>query len=153
MATRIEGLDRLNQKLNALASGRVVRDSVDQAARYVKGQAIIYPPIRRQAQPFKTLKQQRWFFAALREGLITVPYVRRSMGGGLASRWVILRTDGGMGAEVTNSSQGGPYVMGKVDQSRYHEGNWKNETELVQDCEGPVLEIFRRNYATELNRK
>lgn len=153
MAVTIQGLDRLKQKLDSLARGRVVRDSVEQSARYVKGQAIIYPPARRQKQPFRTLKQQRFFFAALRDGTITSPYVRRGMGGGMASHWVILKTDGGLGAEVTNSSPGGRYVMGKVDQARYHEGNWKNETELAQDVEGPVLDIFRRNYAAELNRR
>jgi hypothetical protein len=153
MAVVVIGADRLKQKLDRLASGRVARDSVAQAARYVKGQAIIYPPVRRQSQPFKTAKQRRFFFAALRDGTIAVPYARRNISGGLASRWIITSGDGGLSAAVSNDSPSGVYVMSTTQQAKYHEGNWKTEKQIADEAEGPVLDIVKRNMLAELHRQ
>jgi hypothetical protein len=154
MAVTIAGMERLQQKLTSLAGGRVARDSVEQAAQYIKYQAVIYPGIRRQKQPFKTDKQRRFFFAALRDGTITVPYMRKGISGGLASRWVIVKMDGGLGAGVVNDTPYGKFVMGNPPyQAKYHQGNWKTEKDIADAAERPVLEIVTRNIVAELNRK
>ena len=46
------------------------------AAVVVENQVRTYPPVRKKKQPFKTDKQRRYFFYALKRGLIKVPYRR-----------------------------------------------------------------------------
>jgi len=153
MAVAIDGMDRLQRKLNRLASGQAYREGVAEAAAHVKSRAAVYPPVRRQPQPFKTDRQRRFFFAALRSGEITVPYARKGAGGGLAGGWTVIFTSGGMGAVVANAVSYGPYVMGTQSQAQYHAGNWKTEQGIAQEAESDVLDIIVKHTRLELERK
>jgi len=138
-----QDVERLNRKLRRLASAGALRPAIAEAAAYIKSEAATYPPVRRQSQPFKTERQRRYFFAALRSGEIEVPYRRKGAGGGLAGNWtVVFTTDG---AIVGNNKDYGPYVMGTRDQSNYHEGNWKTEQMIATEGEPKVMEIIARH--------
>src|SRR5262245_41621300 len=70
-------------KLDALKSAEIqkrIADRVDREALEIELSK--YHSVRRQAQPFKSAKSRKYFFAALRRGQITVPYQR---GGALGS--------------------------------------------------------------------
>lgn len=135
MGVVILGEERLNRKLNVLAGGGPYRSALQETAEHMKRQAQTCPPQRRQPQPFKTEKQRRFFFAALKSGEITVPHQRRE-GGGLAGGWTIV--GGGLTVSVINVVPGGQYVMGTRMQSAYHRGNWKTERDLSDEA-GPFL--------------
>lgn len=81
-----------------------------------------YPPQSHKPQPFKTARQRKYFFWALRTGKLQVPYRRRE---DIKRKWrarMDLR-----GAEVTlnttNTSDHADGVIGKK-QWRYHQGTW-----------------------------
>jgi len=150
MTVTIEGMDKLQRKLRRMASGQAARRAVAEAATYVKGQAAIYPPVRRQLQPFKTDKQRRYFFWALRSGAINVPYKRRGAGGGLAGGWTVIFTGDGLNAVVGNAVSYGPYVMGSHSQALYHAGNWKTEQIIASEVERPVLDIVTRHIRADI---
>lgn len=149
MSVTITGLDKLNHKLRHMVSAAGLRPAIAEAAAYVKSEAATYPPTRTQGQPFKTDKQRRYFFAALRSGEIQVPYRRAGAGGGLAGDWTVVFTDGG--AIVGNAKSYGPYVMGTRHQSAYHNGNWKTEERIATDGEPKVMEIIARHVRREIN--
>ena len=101
-----------------------------------EAQALVspYPPVRRQRQPFVSEKQRRWFFWALANGIIEVPY-RRGLSPGsedMINRWAI--TPQRPGATLSNEATYASYVIGaKSDQqARYHRGNWKSTDEMVK---------------------
>ncbi|CAK0770193.1 hypothetical protein CCP3SC15_400012 [Gammaproteobacteria bacterium] len=68
-------------------------------------------------QTFKTPKMRRWFFWALKSGLINVPYIRRGKSSGIQSSWRLI----GRGAKttITNQAQGAIYLYDNNRQSRF----------------------------------
>src|SRR5689334_13851910 len=77
------------------------------------------PNPRRQAQPFKSAKSRRYFFAGLKKGSIVVPY-RRSGALGNPSNWT--RQNTADGATLTSTQRSSDLVRTKGKQSKYHEG-------------------------------
>lgn len=151
MDLKIEGVNKLNAKLRRLAGGQAYRRALTDGAAYVKELAATYPATRRRKLSdlggtrlpggFLSRRQQRFFFAALKDGTITVPHVRRGQGG-LGGGWRIT-SDGPLSKSVTNATPGGRFVMGARDQSLYHQGNWKTEQEITAEA-GPVVLGFMR---------
>ena len=92
-------------------------------------------------QPFKTDKQRRFFFAALREGRIEVPY-RRTMT--LGRRWTTEISGSGLDlvGRVGNNTSYGPFVMARADQAAYHAGVWPLAEDVAEQATGDVLGIF-----------
>lgn len=72
-------------------------------------------------QTFQSDKQRRWFFAALRDGTIDVPY-RRTFA--MKNAWVIRGR--GRSSSIVNDSAGAIYAMGSKTQSPLHKlMGWK----------------------------
>jgi hypothetical protein len=144
MSVRIVGMDKLNKRLNTIAQAHEKAGA--ESAAHLKRKAQTYPPVRKQAQPFKTDKSRRYFFAALRDGRIEVPYRRGSSPGSqkLGSRWTVIK-DGNRHRVVNNTSYG-PQVMGSERQAPYHRGNWKTETQIAREEAPTVGHIFARHY-------
>jgi hypothetical protein len=65
----ISGLERAKQL-------RGFKEGLVQAAGFLIGMQANYPPESHRPQPFKSEKQRRYFFWALRHGIINVPYIR-----------------------------------------------------------------------------
>lgn len=128
-----EGYNRVRNGLRKLAAGyREETDSTvgdwtkDQRAG-MKGYG--YPSQRNAPQPFKTDRQRRWFFWALKEGIITVPYART---GRLANSWRA-RRDGWSHWVLENSAVYAALVVGRGQQARYHEGHWWTAEDIIAD--------------------
>ena len=121
---RLKGYNRVQNKLRRLASespetiDETVRKWAQDQRKRLKGRG--YPPPRRAPQPFKTDRQRRYFFWALAQGIISVPYQRT---GRLANSFRVER-DGAAQYRITNSAQYAPLVVGKGSQAGYHAGHW-----------------------------
>lgn len=122
-------LARIIAALEAIDGGDLRRLIVDAVANdSVLKRTANYPDNRRVGQPFKSDKQRRWFFAALRKGQISVPYQRT---GTLGRGW---RYDAGASSVVNTVPYAGQ-VMGD-DQSDYF-GNkgWLSTTFIAAESE------------------
>ncbi len=94
-----------------------------------------YPPASGKKQPFKSAKQRKYFFAALRSGKMRIPYPRS---GSLARNWK-LSSIGGMRTitgRITNPRPYDKFVQGDDgDQAGYHAGNWRTVTDIAMISE------------------
>ena len=145
----VKGYNRVRNALRKMASE--YREEIDETVQdFAKDQranlkSFRYPEPRRISQPFKTDKQRRWFFFALRTGLISVPYVRTGV---LASSW---RAESSGWAEwsVVNSAAYSALVVGRGTQVRYHKDHWwiaqdvieENTPELTKNLSDEILEL------------
>jgi len=134
------GLESIANLANTLRGNGWMVEAANEAARTLERNLSKYPPARRRKQPFKTAKQRRFFFAALADGRIRVPYQRT---GRLGRSWRagVTMTGGGLTLTVGNTTAYAPYVQGS-QQSGYHRGNWKTVSELSQNEERIVVSIF-----------
>jgi hypothetical protein len=134
----IKGHQAVKNSLRKLASEyREETDSIiEQWAkeRKVQLKAFGYPAQKKAKQPFKTDKQRRWFFWALNNGMISVPYQRT---GRLANSWGISRV-GWSDYAVRNSAPYSAIVIGKSTQSKYHLGHWWVAQDII-DANKPEL--------------
>lgn len=99
--------------------------------------ARIYPPVPHGLkQPFKTDRQRRFFFAALRAGRLQVPYQRTGTQG---LRWLLRLNPAGQGlfsAEVYNDNPYRRWVQGyRREQAKIHAGRWSSQEEIEQAAE------------------
>lgn len=85
-----------------------------------------YPNQTNKPQPFKSDRQRRFFFWALSQGLISVPYRRT---GRLASSWSAKKVSWGSW-RIENSRPYSELVIGK-SQARYHKGNWWKADDII----------------------
>lgn len=136
------GLESLAALANTLRGNGWMVQAANEAARDLERDLQKYPGTRRRKQPFKTDKQRRFFFAALADGRIRVPYQRT---GQLGRSWRagVTMTAGGLTLTVGNTTAYAPYVQGS-QQAGYHRGNWKRVDELSQGVEQRVVSIFNR---------
>jgi hypothetical protein len=83
---------------------------------------------RAYGRTFESDKQRRWFFAALREGRISVPYHRT---GALGRGWKVSYQKSAGWATITNSVPYAPFVQG-FDQSRHEKlVGWKRLVDII----------------------
>lgn len=131
----VRGLDRLLEKLNKLGRMDYAKKAIKDAGDHVKGKIAEYPPQRHHKMRWKSEKQRRWFFAALRRGTITVPY-RRGQGRSedLGGSWTVEIKDGGLTAVIGNNVSYGPLVQQEGKQYWMHKATgWKTTSKVLQD--------------------
>lgn len=95
-----------------------------------------YPSQSHKKQPFKSAKQRRFFFAALKSGVISVPYQRTFA---LQDAWMWEATPDG--ADVLNPHPHADGVIGGPGRPRlwpYHVGNWPTETQIAAKAAEPA---------------
>lgn len=136
VSVQIPGLERLEKKLAKLPKA-TQDEALNQVGKYMMSEKVLgwYPKARYITRKsaygvtFFTAKQRRWFFWALRNGNIDVPY-RRTMQ--LRRGWRVTGT--GDTRRLTNSRPGAQFVIGNRTQSR-HEAKvgWKTLSRLVKD--------------------
>ena len=125
----------LQRLLRRMESAEPFKAGLKSMAGYLRGKASVYPPTEgnRPPQPFVSEKQRRYFFAALRDGRIVLPYRRRGAGGGLASRWGQAEEDGGLTQVIGNDSAYAPFVIGHESQSLYMRSlGWRTTADVVE---------------------
>lgn len=121
-------------RLNDADLARVIADAVVDEA--VLPELAKYPAPSRAPQPFVSAKQRRYFFAALKEGSITVPYPRT---GGLGKSFT--KAPFGGGVNVTSTLGYADLVVGEK-QARYFKGNWPSVTDVAAKIEKDTAEVI-----------
>ena len=134
-----KGFDKLLAKMPRFRPA--LRGAVRAGALHVKGKIARYPAARHGPQPFKTARQRRFFFYAVRAGLIEVPYRRGQSARSetLGRKWTIKSEDDGLTAVVGNNASYGPVVQDRDEQSFYHKTTGWPTVQDVQEDEGPVV--------------
>lgn len=129
----VKGYNRVRNALRKLASE--YREEIDSTVKdFAQAQrkelkSFGYPTPKRASQPFKTDKQRRWFFWALRTGLISVPYVRTGI---LASSWRA-ENNGWADWSIANSASYAALVVGRGEQSHYHKNHWWVSQDIIEE--------------------
>lgn len=113
--------------LSLLEHRRRLRIGLDRAIRFAVAEAQRYPPQAHRPAIFFTDRQRRWFFWALRNGVITVPYQRTYT---LQRGWTT--RVGATRAEARNETPYGPWVMGAQRQAYMHRGVWPTERSILE---------------------
>jgi len=101
-------------------------------------------------KPFFSPKQQRYFFWALRNGLITVPYQRT---GAYAEQWVqrVELDASTVRGIISNSSPIAGLLQG-TDQARMFEGVWGKAATIFQEVKPQVRETLRAAARTAMQK-
>jgi hypothetical protein len=142
----IEGIEPLLAKVKTLAQLKGIAKVVKAAAVHVKGKLATYPAQRHGPQPFKTDKSRRFFFWALKNGKIDVPY-RRGVSPGserLGSKWTIRGTNAGLTQTLGNNTSYGRLVQSDKGQTAYHAATgWKTVEQVAHEERGLVVDFIR----------
>ena len=159
---RIEGIEALLAKIKSLQELRPVVGRLKLAALHVAGKMAIYPEEKRLTRAsiygsaFKSNRQRRYFFYALRqgekgEGGIRVPYRRGKLPQSqtFSKRWTIAMSNEGLTAEIGNNATYGPLLMASGRQSLYAKAVGWRTTEAILDEE---TETVTRQITDEINR-
>ena len=143
---KIEGLDRALRKVERAGNLDIVKAGLMQAGVHVKGKIAKYPPRTYVAQPFVSDKQRRFFFAALKDGRIEVPYRRGQSPGSedLGQKWTVKARKGGLQVVVGNNVSYGPLVQGNEQAWFMKARNWKTTDKVAQEETGKVNEIVAK---------
>lgn len=144
MEARIEivGLRELMADVDRLAAGVALRDTMETAVEMVRTQIAVYPaPPSGYRMVWKSEKQRRWFFAALREGRISVPYRRT---GTLGRRWTteVSRQGDDLVGKVGNVTVYGPFVQSVDEQAAVHRGRWRTDEQVARLMEPNIQALF-----------
>ena len=142
--TQIEilGLDTLAGAIGQLQAMTVARDAMEEAVERVRTQIAVYPPPPHgYRMVWKSERQRRWFFAALRDGRIQVPY-RRTMT--LSRRWTteVIASPAEIRGIVGNITTYGPWVQSEANQATIHQGRWRTAERVAREMEPTVQSLF-----------
>jgi len=141
----IEGMDGLRKKVARLENLTGVKAALKAAGKHVEGKVKAYPhrtsPSRASVygSTFKSDKQRRFFFAALRSGSIDVPY-KRGISPASEShgrRWTTRVT--GLRAVIGANTSYGPLLQDAEKQTKYAAVQGWKTTELVAEQEADVV--------------
>ncbi|MBN2002806.1 MAG: hypothetical protein JXA21_05570 [Anaerolineae bacterium] len=134
-----EAIDRFAQG-NAQI-GKALHRATYRSVQLLRKKLARYPRPSTGKAHFKSEKQRRFFFAALRKGQITVPYRRT---GTLGRKWTsrVTFNDADVAGFVGNNTPYGPYVQGFADQAQIHAGNWQTDQQVAQESADEVMGFF-----------
>jgi hypothetical protein len=144
IALDIKGVEELRGKLSQL--GGLASDTVtDDVSAYMKNVMQSSQPspnyiTRTQAygQPFQSDRQRRWFYAALADGTLNVPYSRTQE---MRNSWQVIGA-GGQNAMLVNDAPGAAYVMGDNTQANQPRlVGWKTVKQVVSDHMSGVMRV------------
>jgi hypothetical protein len=108
-----------------------------------------YPPRDKNLHvTFKTDKQRKYFFWALREGKIQVPYQRTRT---LGKKWTtkVEFINGGVVGTVGNATPYAPRVQSRADQARVHAGHWGTAEDALENLNDQIYETLGEAFKVE----
>lgn len=140
-------------KIDKATKLQAFKNGLHEAALTVQRVLQIYPPVRRGKQPFKTDKQRKYFFYALKKGLIEVPYVRRLNinSQDMRAHWEIESQNNGLTQIIGNRVSYSKYTHGNTSQSRYHaKTKWKTVLQITSSTQSRIERIVLAAIAGDL---
>lgn len=142
---KLNGIDELLNKITRLSELRPITAGLKAGAAIIKGDMQDYPERRFGRQKFKTEKQRKFFFYALKNGIIEVPYKRGSSprSVNLKQRWRV-RAEKALTVILENDAPYAGYVHGSGTQARYHaRTGWPTERQVLKKHSDTITEIVR----------
>lgn len=131
---KLEGFEELVKRLDVPGFRTVAKAGIRAGGAHLKKKFAEYPPkANRRMWPYMTPKAKRYFWWALGQGIIEVPYRRGSSPGSekMGANWTVT-TPNWYTATVGNKAKYAKYVMGdKEDQARYHQGIWQPASQIA----------------------
>ena len=148
----VTGIGELFRKLDSISANEILRKPMEACLIDLQSyMADDYPgpPQRPYPNMLWTAKQRRYFFWALKKGLITVPYVRTGkLGQGWS--WKVSTEANGLHGTVGNNLGYAPYVQSKAKQALIHYGNWRTDAQAVEEKRDEIVRRFRDAIAAAL---
>jgi len=136
-------VDRLFRKLDRLAAESVLRAPMEESLQILQDDLTDYPgpPQRPYPKMLRTAKQRRYFFWALKQGIIQVPYVRTGKLG-QSWTWEITQTSAGLRGGVGTNLGYAKWVQKEDSQARIHRGNWLTDARAVDQRRAEIGRRF-----------
>lgn len=160
MEIKVLGIEETLQRLRSLTDMRAVNAMLLSAALYLKSKVAQYPPrkrLKRRAvygQTFQSVRQRKWFFAALSNGDIEVPY-RRGLSPGsesLGRKWTVYSLSP-FTVVVGNNVSYARYVQDQEMQSRYmREVGWQTVQQVVEAEHERITEWLQQEFERKFGR-
>jgi len=145
VSVELKGADELVRKLGKAIALSTLRPAMQRSVNWIHDDVVKYPerPSAGSFAGFVSDKQRRWFFAALRRGDITVPYVRT---GALGRRWTTKITMGpdALVGTIGNDTEYAPFVQSKDQQAQIHQGRWETIEQVLDDNKPAIEQEFKR---------
>jgi len=137
----IQGLSSLLKRLRKLEALKPITAALKLAGAHVMGFMQKYPAASHRKITFKTAKQRRYFFYALKHGKIEVPYRRGQSPGSrnLKQQWKVIK-ENPLRVVVENNSPYAHWVHSAKDQSFYHKTTgWPTDEAALKEAR-PIVE-------------
>jgi len=133
---------KLFNRLDHSAVMRTLRPPMEASLLSLHDDLTDYPSKSTGKVRFKSAKQRRYFFWALKQGVITVPYVRT---GKLGQSWNthIDETGGGMYGKIGTNMSYAKWVQNAESQARIHQGNWLTDEQAFGKRRDEIVLRFR----------
>ncbi len=145
ISAHVEGLEQLFRKLDHMAAVEVLKPPMEASLLLLVDFMEDYPtsgPQRPYPKMLRTAKQRRYFFWALAQGIIKVPYVRSGKLG-QSWTWDVTTSGDGVHGKVGTNLKYAPYVQSKQLQARIHQGNWQTDAQAIEDKRDEIVQRFR----------
>lgn len=122
---------------------QVLRPPMEASLLVLHNDMTDYPSPSTGKMRFKTAKQRRYFFWALSNGVIQVPYVRT---GKLGQSWNtrVTETGSGMAGTIGTNMKYAKWVQSAESQARIHQGNWLTDEQAFGKRRDEIVARFRR---------
>ena len=151
MTIKIEGLDAIVKKIDSLGRAGVMKTPMRQSVSYIHRTIKKYPAGSKahRPQPFKSDKSRRWFFWALREGKIEVPYRRGQSPGSedLQQSWTTTVSADGRRGEVGTNTRYARLVQDASRQTGYHKTTgWRTIQDVAKKEAPKIVAFFKAAY-------
>ncbi len=143
----IKGLAEFQKELGRVNAAFLLKAPTKKAMNHLWRRLQVYPArAEKKKMKFKSAKQKRYFFWALSQGLIRVPYMRTRL---LGRSWfgkVFVRRATVVG-QLENPVPYGIFVMGRDDGTKYqqaeiHKGIWSTTDEIAGREQAQVQKFY-----------
>ena len=136
-------VSKLFNRLDHASVMQVLRPPMEASLTSLYNDLTDYPPPSTGPMRFKTAKQRRYFFWALSNGVIQVPYVRT---GKLGQSWNtrVTETGSGLRGQVGTNMSYARWVQSAESQARIHQGNWLTDEQAFGKRRDEIVTRFRR---------
>lgn len=133
MQVNQNSINRVFQRLDRMAALDALRRPMEESLLVLQDDLTDYPgpPQRPYPKMLRTAKQRRYFFWALKQGIISVPYVRTGKLG-QSWTWKITETGSGLRGVIGTNMKCVKWVQVESSQAMIHRGNWLTDTRVVE---------------------
>jgi hypothetical protein len=153
----ISGMDKIVDKLKRLPDA-VGDAGVEAASKYLLN-VLVNKEIPSQKKvtrlqaygsTFSSDKQRRYFFWALRQGIITVPYQRRGRSSGVQSAWELHGS--GKEIKITNGDEAAKWLYSEMQANLNRMVGWMRVSQIIDKYTKQIVGAFDRSVNKALRK-